>query len=80
MVLVGLLQSLAYWALASRWLKISIFYGVLGLGYWLTLLAVGKTPAMLLQTMLVAAGAAFIMLLITWLVTMQRQHWSDPQS
>jgi len=80
MVLVGLLQSLAYWALASRWLKISIFYGVLGLGYWLTLLAVGKTPAMLLQTMLVAAGAAFIILLITWLVTMQRQHWSDPQS
>ena len=80
MVLVGLLQALAYWALASRWLKISIFYGVMGIGYWLTLLAVGKTPALLLQTMLVAAGAAFILLLITWLVTMQRHHWSDPQS
>jgi hypothetical protein len=52
----------------------------MGIGYWLTLLAVGKTPALLLQTMLVAAGAAFILLLITWLVTMQRHHWSDPQS
>ena len=80
MVLVGLLQSLAYWALASRWLKISIFYGALGIGYWLTLLVVGKTPAMLLQTMLIAAGTAFALLLITWLVTMQRHHWSDPQS
>jgi hypothetical protein len=38
MVFVGLLQSLAFWALASRWIKISLLYGGLGIGYWLTLL------------------------------------------
>lgn len=80
MVLVGLLQSLAYWALASRWLKISILYGAFGIGYWLILLAVGKTPALLLQAMLAAVGAVFGFLLVTWLVTMQRHHWSAPQS
>ena len=80
MVFVGLLQSLAYWALASRWLKISIFYGVLGVAYWFTLLAIGKTPAALLQTMLIATTAVFGVLLITWLVTMQRHHWPASQS
>jgi hypothetical protein len=80
MVLVGLLQSLAYWALASRWLKISILYGAFGIGYWFILLAVGKTPAMLLQAMLVAVGAVFSILLVSWLVTMQRHHGSAPQS
>ena len=30
MVFVGLLQSLALWALASRWTKISLLYGALG--------------------------------------------------
>ena len=80
MVFVGLLQSLAYWALASRWLKISVFYGVLGVAYWLVLLAIGKTPVKLLQTMQVATGAIFGALLITWLVTMQRHHWRDPQT
>lgn len=80
MVFVGLLQSLAYWALASRWLKISIFYGVLGVSYWLLLLTLGKTPAMLLQTMLVATGSVFGAMLIIWLVTMQRHHWAGSQS
>ena len=59
MVFVGLLQALGFWALASRWSKISLLYGVLGLGYWLALLMVGKTPAALLQTMPVAAGHRF---------------------
>ena len=80
MVFVGLLQLLAYWALASRWLKISVFYGVLGVAYWLLLLARGNTPDMLLQTMQVATGASFGALLITWLVTMLRHHWPAPQS
>jgi hypothetical protein len=80
MVFVGLLQSLAYWALASRWLKISLFYGVLGIGYWLALLVNGKTPATLLQTMLITAGIAFGVLLATWLATMQRHHWPAAQS
>jgi hypothetical protein len=74
MVFVGLLQSLAYWALASRWIKISLLYGVLGLGYWLILFAFGRTPAGLLQTMPVAAGAGFGVLLMFWLITMYRHH------
>ncbi|MGO8839374.1 MAG: hypothetical protein ACLQAH_14750 [Limisphaerales bacterium] len=80
MIFVGLLQALALWALASRWTKISLLYGALGLGYWLTLLAAGKTPAALLHTMPVAAGAAFGILFVTWLVTMQRHHWPAAES
>jgi len=79
MVFAGLLQALAFWALASRWLKISLLYGVLGLGYWVTLFATGQTPAALLQTMPVAAGAAFVVLFFFWLVTMRR-HKPVPQS
>jgi len=72
MVFVGLLQSLALWALASRWMKISLLYGSLGLGYWLALLATGKTPAALLQIMPVASGLALGALLLAWFVTMRR--------
>jgi hypothetical protein len=74
MVFVGLLQALALWSLASRWLKISLSYGALGLGYWLTLLAIGKTPADLLRVMPVAAGIAFGVLLLIWLATLRRHH------
>jgi hypothetical protein len=80
MVFVGLLQALVLWALASRWLKISVLYGVLGVGYWLTLLWFGKSPAELLSIMPVAAAAAFGVLLVAWLVAMQRQHWPAAQS
>ena len=73
MVFVGLLQALALWALASRWLKISLLYGALGLTYWLTLLGTGKTPAALLQTMPITAGVAFGFLFFVWLFTM-KQH------
>jgi hypothetical protein len=73
MVFVGLLQALALWSLASRWSKVSLLYGALGLGYWLTLLGIGKTPASLLQTMPVAAGVAFGILFLIWLVAMKRQ-------
>lgn len=72
MVFVGLLQALGTWSLASRWSKISLFYGMLGLGYWLTILSLGKTPAALVQTMPVAAGTAFVILFFAWLVTMRR--------
>ena len=72
MVFVGLLQALAVWALASRWLKISLLYGGLGLGYWLILFATGKNPAALLQIMPVAAGTAFVVLFLAWLVVMRR--------
>ena len=72
MVFVGLLQSLAYWALASRWQKTSLLYGGLGLAYWLALLVLGKTPAALLQTMFAAAGTAFAILFIVWFVILRR--------
>jgi hypothetical protein len=72
MVFVGLLQSLAYWVLASRWQKTALLYGGLGLAYWLALLVFGKTPTALLQTMSVAAGTAFIILFIIWFGIMRR--------
>jgi O-antigen/teichoic acid export membrane protein len=79
MVFVGLLQAIAMWSLASRWSKISLLYGALGFGYWLTLLDFGKTPATLLQIMPIAAGTSFGILLLIWLVTMKR-HKSAEQS
>jgi O-antigen/teichoic acid export membrane protein len=72
MVFGGLLQALGMWALASRWLKVALFYGALGLCYWLTLLWFGKTPKGLLGLMPVLAGAAFAVLLATWMVSMRR--------
>ncbi|HTA94837.1 MAG TPA: hypothetical protein VK769_01805 [Verrucomicrobiae bacterium] len=72
MIFVGLLQAIGTWALASRWSKISLFFGMLGIGYLLTLLVIGKNPAALLQTMPVAAGIAFAILFFVWLVAMRR--------
>jgi hypothetical protein len=74
MVFVGLLQSLALWALASRWLKLSLLYGVMGLVYWVVLFLVGKTPTALLHTMPIAAAVAFFILLGFWLHTMWKHH------
>jgi hypothetical protein len=79
MVFVGLLQAFALWALASRWLKISLLYGALGLIYWLVLLFLGKSPDALLQTMPVAAGTAFVILLFTWLLAMRLHKIGPPQ-
>lgn len=80
MVFVGLLQSLAYWVLASRWAKISLLYGALGVTYSLALLALGKSPAALLHAMPVAAGAAFIVLFFAWFIAMRRHHQPAAQS
>jgi len=78
MVFVGLMQSLAYWSLASRWIKISLLYGGLGIGYWLALLFLGKSPAALLQTMPVAAGLAFVALFLVWLAMMRPRKTGEP--
>jgi hypothetical protein len=72
MVFVGLLQSLALWALASRWMKISLLYGGLGIAYWITLLCTGKSPAQLLHTMPVVSGLALGTLLLVWFITLHR--------
>jgi hypothetical protein len=74
MVFVGLVQALAMWALASRWSKVSMLYGVLGGIYWLVLLVVGNSPTTLLHTMPVVAGASFLILLFFWLRSMRRHH------
>jgi hypothetical protein len=79
MVFVGLLQALAMWALASRWLKISLLYGVLGLGYWLTLLILGKSPADLLLVMPITAGVAFGVVFLVWLIALRTHKISLPQ-
>ena len=71
MVFVGLIQALGMWSLASRWIKISLLYGGLGLTYWLTLLFLGKSPAELLRVMPVAAGLAFGALFVVWLIAMR---------
>ncbi len=74
MVSVGLLQALSLWALASRWLRLSLLYGGLGLAYWLTLWCLGKSPAELLRIMPVAAAVGFCALFASWLLAMRRSH------
>jgi hypothetical protein len=79
MVFVGLLQALAMWSLASRWIKISLLYGALGLAYWLALLFFGKSPANLLGLMPVAAGISFAAVFLVWLIAMCLHRISTPE-
>jgi hypothetical protein len=78
MIFVGLLQAIGTWALASRWIKISLLYGGLGLAYWLTLLFLGKSPAELLRVMPIAAGIAFAALFLAWLIALRSHKISAP--
>jgi hypothetical protein len=73
MVFVGLLQALGMWSLASRWIKLSLLYGVLGMAYWGGMLVIGQTPSTLLDAMPVATGLAFFVLFTFWIVAMRRQ-------
>jgi len=73
MVFVGLLQALGTWSLASRWIKLALFYCGLGVAYWLALLFLGKTPDELLRVMPLAAGGAFGALFLFWLIAMRAQ-------
>jgi len=72
MVFIGLLQAIGTWALASHWIRISLLYGALGVGYWALLLMFGKTPTALLHIMPLAAGIAFTVLFSFWFVAMRR--------
>ena len=78
MVFVGLLQALATWSLASRWIKLALFYGGLGLLYWLTLLCLGKSQVDLLRIMPLAAGIAFAALCSFWVVTIRAGRAVEP--
>jgi O-antigen/teichoic acid export membrane protein len=71
MVFAGLLQALATWALASRWTKIAVLYGALGLAYWLALLVLGQTSADLLRVMPIASFTAFACLFLFWFIAMR---------
>ena len=78
MVFVGLLHALAMWSLASRWIKLSVLYGGLGIAYWIALLCLGKSPADLLRVMPVAAGVAFGAVFLIWLVAMLTHKIGEP--
>jgi hypothetical protein len=80
MVFAGLLQALGLWALASRWLKLALLYGALGLAYWLTLLCLGKSPADLLWVMPSSAGAAFAVLFVAWLFAMRASRVTESEA
>jgi hypothetical protein len=71
MIFVGLLQALGTWALASRWVKISLLYGALGLGYWIALFMFGQSPDALLRVMPCAAGGAFGVIFLVWLIALR---------
>ena len=71
MIFFGLIQALGTWALASRWLRVSLLYGFLGLAYWLTLLWLGRTPADLLRVMPLAAGTVFVILSVFWVLALR---------
>lgn len=78
MVFVALLQALATWALASRWVAIALLYGGLGLAYWLALFYFGNSPANLLKVMPIVAGLSFGVLFFAWLTAMKRHLLKVP--
>jgi hypothetical protein len=78
MMFVALLQALAMWALASRWIKMALLYGGLGLAYWLALFCLGTSPSNLLFVMPLAAGIAFGALFFVWLIAMRRHQAIAP--
>ncbi|MDB6057776.1 MAG: hypothetical protein JWO95_1620 [Verrucomicrobiales bacterium] len=71
MVFFGLSQAIGMWSLASRWFKLAILYGALGLIYWLVLLVAGKTPENLLKVMPYASAVCFSVLCIGWLLQLR---------
>jgi len=72
MTFVGLIQAVGIWALASRWARICLVYGVLGMIYLAVLFIFGRTPATLLQLMPILTAAAFVILFSTWFVAAKR--------
>jgi O-antigen/teichoic acid export membrane protein len=73
MVFVGLIQMLGMWALASRWTRVAVLYGVVGFGYWLTLLLAGTSLERLLQIMPAAAALGFVILFGAWYIAFRAE-------
>lgn len=78
MAFVGLMQAMGMWALASRWFKVALLYGGLGLAYWLVLLVFGTTPQRMLQVMPLSSGVALVVLFIAWWVAMRTVGRENP--
>ena len=74
MVFVGLIQALGTWALASRWIKLAVVYGVLGLAYWLGLFVFGNKIEQLPQAMTGLTAICLVILFAMWLRAMRRPH------
>jgi O-antigen/teichoic acid export membrane protein len=74
MAVLGLIQAIGIWSLASRWFSLSMLYGALGLAYWLVLFVRGHNPQDLLATMPWVAGGAFIVLCVAWLFQLKRTN------
>jgi O-antigen/teichoic acid export membrane protein len=72
MVFIGLIQAIGTFGLASRWFKLGLLYGGLGLAYWLTLLAWGRTPDQMLNCMPAAVTAALVILCSAWLTIIKK--------
>lgn len=79
MVFFGLCQAIGMWSLASRWFKLALLYGALGLTYWLVLLGVGKTPDELLHVMPYATATCFVVLCFGWLMQLRSGASSTPK-
>ena len=74
MVFVGLIQAMGYWALSSRWHKISFLFGALGVIYWFTLFMFGHTLDKLLIAMPLTAGLACLTMFIGWYLSLRHRH------
>lgn len=79
MIFVGLLQMLAMWSLASRWIKISLLFCALGVVYWLILLIDVRTPSEMLRIMPVAAGLCFVIVFAVWFIAMRLHKIGAPE-
>jgi len=74
MVFIGLLQAVAFWALASRRFRITLLYGGLGVLYWLILFFLGRSVATLLPAMTLVTGLALALVFAAWFTTLWRRR------
>ena len=80
MIFVGLIQALGMWMMASNWLKAILLYGALGAAYWGVLLTTGTTPGALLRVMPMMAAGCFVIMLVTWIVTLRQSRTAESSS
>ena len=74
MVFIGLLQAISFWALASRWSRITLLYGGLGVLYWAILFFLGRSIGTLLPGMALLTGVALAIVFAAWFATLGRRR------